>query len=809
MAAPDRLELLLAQTAVTGIDFIYVDSSQTILDVYFLNDPVAINGVVKPQDVSIYSPSGGESMPTVPVQSLSWQVGADGRNILRLITTSPGDFSRYRLHIENPNVDRYYNDVWFSFKANCDSELDCAPPPHECPPETPVDFPVDYSARDFWSYRQALLDFAAQRYPRWKDRLEADVGNMLLEVMSALGDEFAYIQDRYARETYLETATQRRSIRRLASLVDYWITDGLAATTWLDFQMSADDNPVTGTVIPAGTAVADAGGTVVFEVGLGLSESFPPESPKAYHAHVVLNKFLPHIWDENDECLPVGATNIYIENHHAADISFDDTSTTPAGKWMLLQTNPTDPAVRARAWMVRVTNVQDTVDLITGSNITHLTWEATEATPFELDMTFLEIHANLFPATAGATIYNTRFMIGPSDDPTDHPSTVERAGPDGSLIHRFSLPGSDATPVAWLGAQPQSALPEVRLRQVALVAGAWQPVPNGTWDWRRALIGEVSAQPNDTVFTLDDGFWRRVVGYQRVGREVVHRDYASDAGKTVRFGDDGFGQTPADGMIFEVIFRLNNGTITNVTAGTLSKLTKPMPEVGTVTNPLAATGGVDPETPAHIQQTAPEQFQFLTYRAVRPEDYAEAAERLPWVQRAGAAFRWTGSWITAFVTPDPEGAFAMTAAQRTDLEEQIDRFRQAGRPAYVLDPHYATLDLQITICVAPSSFRGDVEASALVALFGQQGLRPITGFFSPDNFTFGLPLERSELEAVIQALPGVRAVETILIRRRGWFDWREFSELTFKVAPDEVIRVENNRLLPERGSVKLILDGGA
>ena len=156
MAAPDRLELLLAQTAVTGIDFIYVDSSQTILDVYFLNDPVAINGVVKPQDVSIYSPSGGESMPTVPVQSLSWQVGADGRNILRLITTSPGDFSRYRLHIENPNVDRYYNDVWFSFKANCDSELDCAPPPHECPPETPVDFPVDYSARDFWSYRQAL-----------------------------------------------------------------------------------------------------------------------------------------------------------------------------------------------------------------------------------------------------------------------------------------------------------------------------------------------------------------------------------------------------------------------------------------------------------------------------------------------------------------------------------------------------------------------------------------------------------------------------------------------------------------------------
>jgi hypothetical protein len=548
---------------------------------------------------------------------------------------------------------------------------------------------------------------------------------------------------------------------------------------------------------------------VVFEVGRGLIESFPPEAPKLYHAHVALNRFLPHIWDIKDECLPVGTTSLFIENHHAADIPFDDTSRTPAGKWMLLQTSPTDPAVRARAWMVRVIKAEDTVDLVIGSNITRLTWEAAQATPFELDMTFLEVHANLFPATAGATIRNTRFIIGASDDPADHPSTIERRGPDFSVLHRFSLPGSDVRPIAWLGASPQSAVPEVRLREVRKVGLIWQPVPNGTWDWRRALIGEVSAQANDTVFTLDDGTWRRVVGYQRIGTEVVHRDYASDAGNTVRFGDNGFGMTPADATIFEVIFRLNNGTVTNVAAGTLAKLATSIVAVGTVTNPLPATGGVDPETPAHIRQNAPEQFRYLTYRAVRPEDYAEAAERLPWVQRAGASFRWTGSWITAFVTPDPEDAFSITPAQRTELEEQIDRFRQAGRPAYVLDPHYATLDLQIRICVAPSSYRGDVEAATLEVLFGRGGLRPLEGFFSPDRFTFGSPLERSELEAALQRVPGVRAVEDILIRRRSWFDWRAFSELTFAVAPDELIRVQNNPLLPERGSVRLLLEGGA
>jgi len=42
MAAQDRLEALLAQNAVTGIDFVYVDSSQTTLDIYFLNSPATV-----------------------------------------------------------------------------------------------------------------------------------------------------------------------------------------------------------------------------------------------------------------------------------------------------------------------------------------------------------------------------------------------------------------------------------------------------------------------------------------------------------------------------------------------------------------------------------------------------------------------------------------------------------------------------------------------------------------------------------------------------------------------------------------------
>jgi hypothetical protein len=95
-------------------------------------------------------------------------------------------------------------------------------------------------ARDFLSLRGALMDFARQRYPQWGELVEADVGVMLLELFAALGDELSYTQDRMAREAYLETATQRRSLRRLTRLVDYNIHDGRSGSTFLDVQVKAE-----------------------------------------------------------------------------------------------------------------------------------------------------------------------------------------------------------------------------------------------------------------------------------------------------------------------------------------------------------------------------------------------------------------------------------------------------------------------------------------------------------------------------------------------------------------------------------------
>ena len=177
-------------------------------------------------------------------------VAGQSRVFLEVEVAEPGDFSIYRLTIDSPRIDRFFNGVEFSFKQGCPSNLDCKLRQAECPPPDLVDFPVDYLARDFTSLRSALLDFAAQRYPNWAEVIEADGGVMLAEVMAALGDEFSYIQDRFAREAYLETATQRRSLRWHTTLVDYPIHDGLSATTLLAIEASGG-----GTFVPAGTRV--------------------------------------------------------------------------------------------------------------------------------------------------------------------------------------------------------------------------------------------------------------------------------------------------------------------------------------------------------------------------------------------------------------------------------------------------------------------------------------------------------------------------------------------------------------------------
>lgn len=833
--AIDRRSQVETSSTVVGIDFVEVDpTTQTTLTVYFIGSPDGsgkFGTIVDEADwdgeVRIESASSSSTVPTVEVTSAKWSV--DGTTCTLVITTeTPGDFSYYTLTLVDSattsRIDPYYNGVSFRFQAGCRSDLDCAEAGETCDAVTEPDVPIDYTARDYGSFRRALLEFASLRWPEWKDRLEADVGIMLLELMSALGDELAYGQDRIARESSLRTATQRRSLRQHARLLDYEVQDGLTAWTWIRAAVTADYTLTAGTQVRTPASVSPETGEVVgeqiiFEIGRGLMDQPADGTPfTSWTLHAEWNEIQTQIWDEDDTCLPAGSTSIDVLGQWK---TVAPTLSEAGDQWVLIQTSPDTPpvatayderddeissAVLGRALVVRLTGLEEIWDPLmnggTGGWVTRLSWEDEEATPWPMNLSYARVCANLAPAMAGRTVPGADdsalvFSIGEVPDPAPDGTVraIERTGPDGSVCYLLPLDETEDDLLCFVGESADAAFADVQVFEVDGSGNYLAP-----WEWRRSLVGSPSAQPEDEVYTLDDGLWGTVARYWRGGEEITHRDYRTGAGFTVRFGDGSLGDVPTEQKLFKVVYRVGCGASYNVGANVLTEVDDATNL--TVTNPLAVTTGVDPQTTEEIRQLAPEAWQAVAWRAVRPEDYAEALERLDWVQKGGASLRWTGSWLTLMASVDPADTSTISEERRLDAERQLDRFRQAGRETHLLDPVYAWLDLRVVVCVESSCYRGDVKARVLEALFDEGG------FFDPDQFTFGDPLIRSALYAAIQAVPGVRAVESVKVRRRGWFGWRTLGSV-LKVGVNEVIGLCNDPVHPERGTCSLRMEGGA
>lgn len=855
MAEPDRKSLICSQPAsrVTGIDFVRVTDphDQRQLQVFFLIDPDQL--AVDPFDITAEPPpafatiAAVETDTVIEVADLSWGQEPDAQGALRRVLVIDvdeiADFQIYRLTLHDDHtpsrIDRFFNAVEFSFKQGCPSDFDCKPR-HDCPPESIETWPVDYLARDFESLRNALLDFAAQRHPNWQERIPADVGAMIAELMAALGDEFSYIQDRYAREGYLETLTQRRSLAEFARLVDYQLDEGLSACTRLHLTV---DPAAGGVEVSAGArvwAAPEGEEPVAFELGEGLRgyRDDPAEGivRDAYWVHALWNDLPAHLPDPAEPCLPLGARELWVVGE---PLRVDTLPGTPdpqavpgfwVGRTVLIETRPTERDIPVRRVLVEIDEpvevVQDLLRLDEGGaaqTVTRLHWREEDALRFELDLADAHVSANIVPATAGLTAESVFAVATRPAGHDDLPLTVERIGPLDAfagiraILHRFSLPLTAARGLGWLyrthppplGAFP---LPEVVVDAVAPDAGppeAFARTGEG-WTFAREIL---RADEQDQAFAIEPGTWRQVISFERTGERIVHADYAGGDGYTLRFGDGTFGRRPPDGSVFRVTYRTGPGTRANLPADSITALAPPpaapagaaapaLAGILAVRNPLAVGGARDPETMALARRIIPEAFRALTFRAVRDEDFAEIAGRLDWVTRAGAATRWTGSWLTTFVTPDPKGSYTLSDARRAELENLLDSVRQAGRPAEVCDPVFVDIDLDIAICTEPGSYFGQVKERVTRALVGPPRFGEALPFFHPDNWTFGDPLYRAELAAAVAAVPGVLAVEEIAVRRRGETRPEPMPDVV-EVAADRVLRLSNDPRRPDQGSLAI------
>src|ERR1039458_466739 len=225
----NRLVKVIDSQTVNGVDFVELKTvDATMLYVHFLN---AVTVQPPSPAVVVATVSGGDRIQGIQVQPVDpaadWSVDAAGRPLLTLYVNEAGDFSTYTLTLATGTIskpkhlhtlDPMYTGAEFSFKVLCPSDFDCAPHSTCVQPQEPPLPAIDYLAKDFQSFKLALTDFSAQRYPSWQERSEADFGVMFMEVLCSVADELSYLQDRVATEATLLNATQRRSLVSMARL---------------------------------------------------------------------------------------------------------------------------------------------------------------------------------------------------------------------------------------------------------------------------------------------------------------------------------------------------------------------------------------------------------------------------------------------------------------------------------------------------------------------------------------------------------------------------------------------------------------
>jgi predicted phage baseplate assembly protein len=275
----------------------------------------------------------------------------------------------------------------------------------------------------------------------------------------------------------------------------------------------------------------------------------------------------------------------------------------------------------------------------------------------------------------------------------------------------------------------------------------------------------------------------------------------------LRFGDNQYGMAPEPGMDFQVRYRVGNGAAGNIGRDSLAHILTSVPGVTAVRNPLAAAGGVDPETMDHIRQAAP--FAFLTQlRAVTEDDYGVMAELDPAIREARGTLRWTGSWYTAFVSVDSAAPSGPSAALLSATQTRLNMFRMMGVDLAAEAAEIVGLSIAMNICVDPAFFQADVE-TALMQLFTTGNLcagQP--GLLNPDNFTFGQTIYTSPFIAAAQGVQGVTSATMTLFQRMDDPSIDGVAQGYLTMGRTEIARCDNDPNRLDHGIFVLHMDGG-
>jgi predicted phage baseplate assembly protein len=313
------------------------------------------------------------------------------------------------------------------------------------------------------------------------------------------------------------------------------------------------------------------------------------------------------------------------------------------------------------------------------------------------DRATVRFNANVAPANHGETV---KELLGSADSSVANQSFTLKQSP----LTYIAVPQGQGT---------QSTL------QVWVNDLQWHEEPN--------LLG---AGPRDRVF------------------ETRRND---TGGIVVQFGDGQHGARPPTGQVnIRATYRKGLGSPGMVAAGQLSQAIDRPAGLSTVFNPVAASGGADPDSAEAVRRSAP--LHVLTLeRVVSLEDYQDFAAAFAGVAKALATWSWYGRTRGVVVTVAGAGGSALDPDGET-IADLATALRNAGNPyvPVVVLPHRA-VPFQIggLVRVDEADYDPDQVLAATRAA--------LTGAFGFDASVLGQGVAQSEVIAAIQAVPGVVA----------------------------------------------------
>ena len=225
----------------------------------------------------------------------------------------------------------------------------------------------------------------------------------------------------------------------------------------------------------------------------------------------------------------------------------------------------------------------------------------------------------------------------------------------------------------------------------------------------------------------------------------------SDATTDVLFGDNVEGATlPTGQNNILASYRIGSGLAGNVGAGSITTLVDRPLGVSGVVNPSAATGGQDPQSIVDVRSNAPSSVLTLG-RAVSIADYQNYAAGFAGIAKASALWIPSGAGRGVFLTVAGAGGVALPPGNSTlsNLVASLQTYGSPHTPIHAVSFLETLFSLGANVAYDPAYDATAVAAAIVAALRAQ---------YCFANRNFGQGVSGDEIAALIQAVPGVVAV---------------------------------------------------